>query len=201
MSDPATEELAGYRRELEANHQAAVELCRTLSAEQINWRPGPGRWSVAECLQHLGVSAQEYETRILAAARTARARALFSSAPSRFSWLTRRVIQEMEPPPRSRQRSPRRFRPPAESLEPTEILARVEATARTWDQCLTESADLDLVRVKVRSPAVPLLRFRLGALFAIIAAHERRHLWQAREVCGSPGFPGVESDEVAPAAR
>lgn len=199
MSDLATEELAGYRRELEANHQAAVELCRTLSAGQINWRPEPGRWSVAECLHHLGVSARAYETKILAAARTARARTLFSTAPSRFGWLTRRVIREMEPPPRSRQRSPKRFRPPAESLEPTEIRAIVEATARTWDQCLTESAGLDLTRVKVRSPAVPLVRFRLGALFAIIAAHERRHLWQAREVCGRPGFPGGDSDdELAP---
>jgi hypothetical protein len=39
-----------------------------------------------------------------------------------------------------------------------------------------------LGRVKVRSPAMKLLRFPLGGLFAIMAAHERRHLWQAQQV-------------------
>jgi hypothetical protein len=36
-----------------------------------------------------------------------------------------------------------------------------------------------LSRIKVASPVLPLPRFPLGALFAIQAAHERRHLQQA----------------------
>ena len=41
---------------------------------------------------------------------------------------------------------------------------------------------LDLRRARGRSPALPLIKWSLGALFAITLAHERRHLWQARQV-------------------
>ena len=46
-----------------------------------------------------------------------------------------------------------------------------------------EAADgLDLGRVRVRSPFIPLLSVDLGSAFALVAVHERRHLWQARQV-------------------
>ena len=188
--DSAARELADYLEQFEANRQRAAELCTRLNAVQIVWRPEPGRWSVAQCLHHLGVSARTYSVNIHTAVEDGRRRQLLSSEPSRFGWLVRRVIQEMEPPVGSRQKSPRKFLPPPDALTPQEVRAIVETTAQSWRLCLTEAEGLDLRRVKVRSPAVPLLRFRLGAVFAISTAHERRHLWQAEEVCGSPGFPG-----------
>ena len=39
---------------------------------------------------------------------------------------------------------------------------------------------LDLARVKVATPISRFLRMSLGAMFAQAAAHERRHLEQAR---------------------
>jgi hypothetical protein len=46
-----------------------------------------------------------------------------------------------------------------------------------------EQADgLDLKRVKVVSPISSFLKFSLGMTFAQAAAHERRHLAQARRV-------------------
>ncbi len=49
---------------------------------------------------------------------------------------------------------------------------------------------VDLGRVRFRSPFFALLRFSLGAGFEMLLAHDRRHLWLAREVMASPGFPG-----------
>ena len=54
---------------------------------------------------------------------------------------------------------------------------------------LAEAQGLDLRRVKLTSPFVPLLRVDLGSAFRVVAVHERRHLWQARQVTGAPGFP------------
>jgi hypothetical protein len=48
---------------------------------------------------------------------------------------------------------------------------------------------LDLVRVKVRSPISRFIRFSLGITLAQQAAHERRHLEQARRVRENPAFP------------
>jgi len=47
---------------------------------------------------------------------------------------------------------------------------------------------LDLKRARVTSPVTRLLRMPLGAYFAFILAHERRHLWQARQVRNARGF-------------
>lgn len=54
---------------------------------------------------------------------------------------------------------------------------------------LAQAQGLDLRRVKLTSPFVPLLRVDLGSAFRVVAVHERRHLWQARQVTGAPGFP------------
>ncbi len=194
----AAGELADYRRQFQENRDRAFELCTRLSVDQLNWQPGPGRWSVAECVRHLTVSAREYSARILPAVRSARGRSLFSTSQSRFGWLTRRALREMEPPVESRRKTPRKLLPPSDPLETEEVLAVVESTARTWEQCVREAEGLDLVRVKVRSPTAPLWRYRLGALFALVAAHERRHLWQAEEVCQRPGFPEPPPEVPSP---
>jgi hypothetical protein len=41
----------------------------------------------------------------------------------------------------------------------------------------------------VKSPAVSWIRLPLGSGFALMVAHERRHLWQARNVINETGFP------------
>ena len=60
---------------------------------------------------------------------------------------------------------------------------------------LQRANGLDLERARVTSIASRWVRFPLGTGFALIAAHERRHLRQALNVSSMPGFPG------APAAR
>jgi hypothetical protein len=54
---------------------------------------------------------------------------------------------------------------------------------------LRQANGLDLARAKVRSPTYAWLRFSLGSGFALMLAHERRHLWQARNVVNHPLFP------------
>ena len=58
---------------------------------------------------------------------------------------------------------------------------------------LRQANGLDLARARVSSPVSKWLRLSLGSGFALMAAHERRHLWQAREISETPGFPRVAS--------
>jgi hypothetical protein len=48
---------------------------------------------------------------------------------------------------------------------------------------------LDLKRAVVTSPASRFFRMSLGAYLAFLAAHDRRHLWQARQVREAEAFP------------
>jgi hypothetical protein len=48
---------------------------------------------------------------------------------------------------------------------------------------------LNLNRNRVISPVTSLLRLPLGAYFVFVIAHDRRHLWQARQLRTAPAFP------------
>jgi hypothetical protein len=53
---------------------------------------------------------------------------------------------------------------------------------------ITDCADLDVNRATFQNPFLPLIKVRVGRL-RIIAAHDRRHLWQAEQVETAAGFP------------
>jgi hypothetical protein len=54
---------------------------------------------------------------------------------------------------------------------------------------LEQANGLHLGRVKVRAQGLVPAKLSLRVTFAWIAAHERRHLWQARQVRNHTAFP------------
>jgi hypothetical protein len=47
-----------------------------------------------------------------------------------------------------------------------------------------QASGLDLNRLRVPSPFNPRFKYNLYSCFAVLMAHERRHLWQAERVAG-----------------
>ena len=174
-------ELNDYRSQFEALKSETAQLLDGLTEEQFNWRENPGRWSIAECLVHLNVTARLYLPLIKSAMEEARSRKLFNDGPFRHGFLVNWLIRTTEPPPKLKTKSPKIFVPP-----PDQPLATVATEFMALqDQFLAhirEANGLHLSRIKVISPVSRFLRMSLGQSFAFLAAHERRHLWQAREV-------------------
>jgi hypothetical protein len=81
-------------------------------------------------------------------------------------------------------KAPKQIRP-----EPSPSLAEAYSSFQTSHtavmEFLTANADLDLQRTTFGNPLVSGIRMRLVTGLLIIAAHERRHLWQARQVLAS----------------
>ena len=67
-------ELETYQDQLLSIKQDAEGLMSVLTDAQFNWRPAPGRWSIAECFDHLNTTARLFVPAIDAAIATARAR-------------------------------------------------------------------------------------------------------------------------------
>ncbi len=179
--------------EIEANASRAKALVSGLSHEQFNWRAEPGRWSIAECITHLNVVNGLDLAPLREGARVGRSRGLTGAGPFTYGFISRKFIASMEPP------VTRKFKAPAAYLPPPEAdLARTIAEYRRINaevrQLAEESVGLDMRRVKTSLPALPavlraLVRMPLGARFALLTAHDRRHLWQAEQVCQHPAFP------------
>ncbi|MEW6319477.1 MAG: DinB family protein [Acidobacteriota bacterium] len=168
---------------LNAIDRDARALVEGLSPEEGAWRPAPGAWSVAECLDHLATANRVY----LAAMDPPAARALAAGrarrGPARPGVIGRWFVRSLEPPPRRiyRSKAPRLIRPrqaPPLADAVDAFFASQEAVRRF----IRSYATLDLSRIRFPNPFVPGVRFRLATGLHVIAAHDRRHLWQARRV-------------------
>lgn len=182
-------ELELRRREYEAAADQARRLVEGLSDAQLNWRPAPGAWSIAECLDHLRVTADEILAELDPAMERARARGRTGSPPFRYGWVGSWFVRAVGPrTERSRKMpSPRIYRPVSEHAGDRVLPAFVELQERLVER-LGRANGLDL-GIKVRSPVSPLLRIALGQWFEAIAGHQVRHLQQAGAVREHPAFP------------
>jgi len=69
------------------------------------------------------------------------------------------------------------------------VVAAFRAYQVQYVDRLHQANGLDLARARMVSPVLRWLRMPLGSGFAMMLAHERRHLAQARRVLSAEGFP------------
>jgi len=167
---------------------SASALAARLTMTQLTWQPAAGeRWNILECLDHIAVSAAIYLDAMQPAIGNARPGAsagIFRTAGLPSTQFTR--IQE--PPPRRRFPAPGKIRP-RPTLNPEGILPEFLETMERVTSLVASSAGKDLNTVRFRNPLFPVLRFTVASGFLILAAHARRHMWQAEQVAQEPDFP------------
>lgn len=181
-------ELAELDRQFAALKAEASEIVNGLKESQFNWRPDAHSWSMAECLLHLNIVGDRYVHVLEKTLAEARARGLVGQGPFGYGWLGKWILANTEPPPKRKFKAPRSFTPsygqPITAVLPTFLHLQEQLALQ-----LEQANGLDLARVKAPAPGLGPVKLNLHITFAWIAAHERRHLWQARQVRGHAGFP------------
>ncbi|HEU0014912.1 MAG TPA: DinB family protein [Longimicrobium sp.] len=185
--DPAladlSDQLARVRAELET-------VVGGLSEAQFNWKPSPQRWSVAECIEHLAVTDGKYAERFREAIDRARAAGKRPGRPFKPGLFGGMMARGMEPPPRRKFKAPAAFGiREGTAARPLSVVDDYRALLGEYASLLRDAAEVDLNRTRVGSPAWRWLRLSVGDAFCVTLAHQRRHLWQAAQVRGEPGFP------------
>ncbi len=165
-------------------------LTDALSEAQFQWPPEPGSWSIAQCIEHLDRSIAVYLPVLDHAIEKARAQGVTGTGPFRYGALGRLMLWSMEPSARLKVKT---FTPlvPTVAESKADTLAAYFARHRDIERRMTESSGLDWKRVRLQSPLVKWMKFELGVLFWFIMAHERRHVWQAKQVRSHPAFPSA----------
>jgi hypothetical protein len=183
-----TPEIDHFRRQFEQLADDADAIVAPLSDRQLTWRPAPAGWSIAHCIDHLNVTARLYLPHLDEGIADAIRQGLYNEGPFTYWWLARLFVRALEPPPRFRMKAPAAFQPPPGRTR-HEIMSAFRAYQVQYVDRLRQANGLDLARARVRSPAASWISMPLGSGFAAMAAHERRHLWQARRVAETTGFP------------
>lgn len=172
--------------------QEAEGLVEKLNVEQFNWSPAKGRWSMAENFDHLNVTNGLMMAAFSAAVTKARAEGRLGTGPYTYGFLSRWFYRNIQPPVRGRYSAPKKFQPQPKQgrpAEPGEVMEEFRTSHERLKQLIVSADGVDLAAVKVVSPVSSLFKYELGMGFWIMCGHDRRHLWQARNVRNHVEFP------------
>jgi hypothetical protein len=97
-------------------------------------------------------------------------------------------VESLQPSARIKIRTMKMYTP-RPGLTKDDVVTRFFRCQKEFRRLIEAAEGLDLVRIKVASPANRLLRFSLGIWFAASVAHEQRHLEQASRVVRDKAFP------------
>jgi hypothetical protein len=175
---PKTVELYDATSAVEAE---ATRLCQGMTEEQLSWRPEPHRWSIAENLAHLRVTAEVFLPAVDSTVTAIRTRSLHAHKPLKLGLYGRILVWSMESRPVIKMRAPEPLKPQPSALASVE-LGRFLCSQAAIKQRIADADGLDLTAFRFPSPLVRCLHVNLLEFFSTFNAHSRRHLRQAERV-------------------
>jgi hypothetical protein len=174
-------ELGHVKQELLDARERARRLSEGLAETLWSIAPGPGRWSIAECVIHLNITSERFIPIIDDAIREGREMGVRLTTPPRRDLIGWLLAKWLEPPYRLRSKTtapfvPARIEPMADVLErfdylQGELLVRID-----------RAQGLPLERLRVVSPFNAKVKYNLYSAFRLMPVHQRRHLWQAEQI-------------------
>lgn len=173
--------------QLTASQARLLELVDGLTAEQWTFRPGEGRWSAAECLEHV----VRVEKRILGAI----GKKLQEAAPLHDrARLDDAVIAKAIPDRTIRIEAPAPVRPAGQWPDANELLAEFRQTRqRTTEFAAATQGDLRSCFLPHVAPG----ELDCYQWLLVLSLHGTRHAQQIEGIKASAGFP---SPAVSPAS-
>ena len=182
------QDLQNLQKQFLAIKTEAENFLGRFTDDQFMWRPGHNRWSIAQCVDHLIVTGRNSLSHIDQAIDEARSKALFAEGPFRYGLIETWFVRQMEAGARMRFKAPRAYLPSSEPV-PGDIKSSFYQLQDEFSRIIEKANGIDLSRVKVNNSVSRWFKLSLGQELAFNAAHERRHLGQARRVTELEGFP------------
>jgi hypothetical protein len=175
--------------EADKNAADAHAVVAGLNDAQLNWKPSPDKWSIAQCLEHLTAASKGFNPYFVDAISRGRERFAAASPPAyQPSFMGRWLIKHVEPESPRKLRAPKIFKPSTSNVQ--NAVDNFLEQQKTFLRFVGETSGIDYNRTRLRSPVTPLVRYSLADAYVITVSHEQRHLQQARRVRETPGFPG-----------
>lgn len=162
----------------------------SLADGPFNWKPTPGEWSVAQCLDHLTLTNRAYFPefeRVIRGEPSANPWTRAPLLPAFFGWMLKKALA----PDSTMKTKTFKTIEPSTSQLPLSIITDFAAMQQQLAGLMRATASLDGAKIRITSPVINrVITYSLQDCRQILASHERLHLNQARRVMASPRFPG-----------
>lgn len=173
-------QLASLLEQIQRVTLEARKLLLGRSGYDLTTRLSPGSWSVAECMDHLARTTNAFLPAIAKA--IAGAPKLATNRPLRTGTIALLLIRHLEPPYRLRYKVLSSLVPREKDFEPA--WAAFEDSQLRLLEVICSTTGLAIDRVKVQCPVYAPVTYNVYGAFRMLAAHERRHLWQIQQILG-----------------
>jgi DinB family protein len=157
-----------------------------LSPLQLNWKPSPERWSVAQCFDHLITTNQEYFPAI-DEVLAGKKRTLWQRMPVLPGIGGKLLMKFVDPESGRKVKAPKIFQPAQSDVTPSILNDFIEQQTKLVER-MKATAHLDLENLVISSPVTSVMTYSLMDAYRILVLHETRHFQQAQRVTEEPSF-------------
>jgi hypothetical protein len=184
-------QLASLLEQVQCATLQAKKLVLGRSVDDLTSRLESGSWSAVECLDHLARTTRSFLPSITKA--VAAAPKLTTNRPFRIGTIALLLIRNLEPPYRLRYKVLPQLVPQEKNFEAA-WSAFEESQSRLAESVLSATGHA-IDKVKVHCPVNAHVTYNAYGAFRMLAAHQRRHLWQMERILKAIN----ERREVTPA--
>jgi len=174
----ASFQLASLLEQFQCATREARKLVLDRSACDLTKRGEPESWSTAECLDHLARTTDSYLPAISRAVATAPK--LSANRPLRTGKIASLLIRNLEPPYRLRYKVIPQLAPQQTDFEAA--WSAFEQSQTRLSETVCSATGLAIDKVKVPCPVCTHVTYNAYGAFRMLAAHQRRHLWQVQQI-------------------
>ncbi len=151
---------------------------QNLGHEELNWKPAAGRWSIAECLEHLNRYSNYYNRQALGKLENADQ---VEEHGYKAGWIANWVHNSIHPENRKKMSTPK-FLDPSNSIISDNIVTEFLQHQYQLLGVVEKAQQVDLNKIKVPVEVMKLIKLSLGDVLIFMDLHQQRHMIQAREV-------------------
>jgi hypothetical protein len=158
-----------------------------LTPSQLNWKPAPERWSVAQCFEHLITTNKGYFP-VVENVLAGRKRTFLESLPVLPGLAGKLLIKSLDPSSTRKIKAPKKFQPAQSDISASVINDFIDQQKRIVEK-MKATGHLDLEKIVITSPVSAAVTYSLMDAYRIIVVHEQRHFQQAKRVTEESAFP------------
>ncbi len=161
---------------------------KSLSEDQINWKPDEQVWSIAECIDHLAVTNKLYLAEFEKQFSKDQIQADCSVTKVKHRLISKFIIKSVNPDNVKKVKTFLVFMPLMSQYK-KDVFDNFIKLQNNLINLVSSAKDLDFNKYVMSSPAAKIIKENFCDVLEIIRFHDRRHYNQAERIFNHPNFP------------
>jgi DinB superfamily len=182
--------------QVEAAIDKAITHWQQLPAHVMNKAPDIGKWSAAQCLEHLNSYGYYYLPAIKEAFTASKVPPDNEFKSGMLgNYFYKLMLTDSNGTIKKKMAAPKKHQPPAD-LDPASVLSEFISQLEKIGMLITAAKQKNIAKVKVSISIAPFIKLKAGDVLLFYVAHIRRHMHQAGRALKAANAVAVKSSVI-----